>query len=61
MKTFLITLALVTLASCSKPETENCTNEVVKVKQREDINGLIYTETMYKNTCTGETFIINTY
>ena len=61
MKKIVLILALVTLVSCSKPETENCSNEVVNVKKKEDFNGITFTATTYKNSCTNETFIVNTY
>jgi hypothetical protein len=61
MKAFLFAAFLLTVVSCSKPETENCTNVVVKEKLKQDFNGVTFAETTYKNSCTGETFIVNLY
>jgi hypothetical protein len=56
----LVTLAIGMMA-CLPDDAPVCNNEIVTIKKKQDFNGIIFTETTYKNTCTNETFIVNTY
>lgn len=61
MKKILTIFAFTLLMSCDKDDATVCSNEIVNVKKKQDFNGISFTATTYKNSCTNETFIVNTY
>lgn len=61
MKKIITIFAFTLLMSCDKDYATVCSNEIVNVKKKQDFNGIVFTATTYKNSCTNETFIVNTY
>ena len=61
MKKIICIFAFALLMSCDKDEVDFCKNKIINIEKKQDFNAVIYTETIYKNTCTNEIFIVNTY